>query len=197
MTIRSAHGNARRLGRVSVIETMPVDELPVGVPAPNAAPQPARDALGRYQAGHPSTIEAARVAGRSRRDRTVLAHTLAVSTDDPEWRRYLGQAENFRRAQVRLLAASVGGGQCGPAPAALVASAALALAASRFTYSRGDMQTGARLAAEVRQHLLGAHELCAREAAARRDAAPALPWFEPATTETKVPSGTRKRRGLR
>ena len=28
---------------------------------------------------------------------------------------------------------------------------------------------GARLAAEVRQHLLGAHELCAREAATRPD----------------------------
>lgn len=177
--LRSAHGRARQLGRIAVVETPQLDELTAGVPDLSAAPQPARDALGRYQAGHPATIEAARSAARSRRARTALAHTLAVTTDDPVWKKYLGQAEAFRRAQVRLLASTVGGGMCGPAPAALVASAALALAASRYRYSQGQMTDGARLASEVRQHLLGAHELCAREAAARPPSSNALPaWFE-------------------
>jgi len=167
VTIRSAHGAAAALGRIAVVETSPIDELPAGVPALNAPAQPARDGLGRYRAGHPATIAAARAAGRAKRDRTALAHTLGVASDDPAWRTYLGQAEAFRRAQVRLLAETVGGGRCGPAPAALVASAALALAASRFRYAQGEMTEGARLAAEVRANLLGAHELCAREAAAR------------------------------
>lgn len=179
MTLRSAHGRARELGAVSVIETLPIDELPAGVPDHSAAPTPARDALGRYQAGHPQTIAAARAAGHARHGRTALAHTLAVTTTDPEWRRYLGQAEAFRRAQVRLLAGSVGGGMCGPAPAALVASAALALAGSRLAYTRGDLQLGAKLAGEVRQHLLGAHELCAREAQSRPRAEDDEPWMKP------------------
>lgn len=167
MAIRSAHGRARELGAHAVVETLPVDELPAGVPAADAAPAPARDALGRYQAGHPQTVAAASAAGRARRSYTALAHTLAVTTTDPAFQRYLGQAEAFRRAQVRLLASTVGGGMCGPAPAALVASAALALAGSRYAYSSGDLQLGAKLASEVRQHLLGAHELAAREAQAR------------------------------
>lgn len=167
MTLRSAHGRARELGALAVIETLPADELPAGVPGPVATSKPGRDASGRYLAGHPATIEQARVAGRQRAGRTALAHTLGVTSEDPDWARFLRQAEAFRRAQVRLLAGSVGGGQCGPAPAALVASAALALAGSRLAYTRGEMLVGARLAAEVRQHLLGAHELAAREAAAR------------------------------
>ncbi len=95
-----------------------------------------------------------------------------MSTEDPAWRAYLGQADAFRRAQVRIPADTVGGGRCGPAPAALVASAALALAGSRLAYSRGDMLLGARMAGEVRQNLLAAHELAAREAEARKAAGP-------------------------
>jgi len=167
MTLRSAHGRARQGGAVAVVEVLPPDELPAGEPDTSAAPQPARDAAGRYLAGHPDTLAAAAAGGRSRAARTALAHTLAVTSGDPVWSRYLRQAEAFRRAQVRILASSVGAGQCGPAPAALVASAALALAASRYAYQQGAFQQGARLAAEVRQHLLGAHELAAREAQAR------------------------------
>jgi hypothetical protein len=171
MSLRTAHGNQATRALV-VVETPPIDELADGVPAPSTAPQPARDAAGRYQAGHPATVEAARAAGRSRRARAGLAHTLAVDSKDPAWQAYLRQAEAFRRAQVRLLADAVGGGTCGPAPAALVASAALALAGSRYLYSQGDLPAAARLAAEVRSNLLGAHELCAREATARREANP-------------------------
>jgi hypothetical protein len=152
---------------VAHVETERVDQLPAGLPAPDAAPQPGRDARGRLLAGHPATVAAASAAGRARRHYTALGHTLGVSSKDPEWQSLLRKAEAFRRAQVRQLAETVGGGLCGPAPAALVSSAALALAGSRKAYSDGDTSLGARLAAESRQHLLAAHELCAREALAR------------------------------
>ena len=143
---RSAHGNAREHGAVALVETPPIDALAEGIPAPIADPAPARNALGHYQAGHPATRAAAAAAGRSKRDRTKLAHTLSVTSDNPALRALLRSAECFRRAQVGILAQTVGGGQCGPAPAALVASAALALAGSRHAYTRGDLQLGARLA---------------------------------------------------
>jgi hypothetical protein len=172
-------GAQRGQGQLRV-GTARLDEMPAGVPAPSAAPEPARDESGRYRAGHPATRAAAAAAGRAKRDRTKLAHTLAVTTDDPGWRAQLRGADAFRAAQVRMLAQTVGGGQCGPAPAALVASAALALAASRLAYSRGDFVLGARLASEVRQNLLAAHELAAREAEAR----PLLGHAAPVATGT-------------
>lgn len=166
MAVRSAHGRARELGALRVVETLPVDELPDGAPDPNAVQEPGRDARGRFRAGDPATRKAASHAGQARRHRTQLAHTLGVTTDDPDWAQLLKQAEAFRRAQVRMLREAVGGGECGPAPAALVSLAALALAGAKRAYAQGDAAQGAKLAAEVRQHLLGAHELCAKEGAA-------------------------------
>ncbi len=69
----------------------------------------------------------------------------------------------------------MGGGVCGPAPSSIVASAALALAWSRYlsdvaaTEGDADLAVRAiRLGDSSRQALLTAHELCAREAEARR-----------------------------
>jgi hypothetical protein len=170
---RAAHGNAAKYGTVALVEVPRAAELSKGVPAPSlgieAPPRRGRT----FQAGDPHTSAAGRLGGRALKARTVLAHTLSVTSDDPGFKALLRSAENFRRAQVGILAQTVGGGQCGPAPAALVASAALALAGSRHAYTKGDLALGARLATEVRQHLLGAHELCAREAESRRRADPA------------------------
>ncbi len=67
------------------------------------------------------------------------------------------------------LARTVGGGVCGPAPASIIASAALQLAASRFAYEvLGDVALGSKLSNDSRQNLLAAHELCAREAQSRQ-----------------------------
>lgn len=159
--------NTTRGRQLVHVEAPRIDEHPAGVPGPNAAPTPARDASGRYQAGHPQTIAAARAAGRSRARHTALSHTLGLASQDPAWLKLKGQAEAFRRAQVRVLRETVGGGQCGPAPASCVASAALALAGSRLAFDRGDFELASRLAVESRQHLLAAQELCAREAQAR------------------------------
>jgi hypothetical protein len=91
-----------------------------------------------------------------------------------EFRPYKAAAVSFRRAQCVSLAASVGGGFCGPAPSSMVASAALQLAWSRYFSDQaadgGDSElalTASRLADASRQNLLAAHELCAREAMAR------------------------------
>lgn len=167
MTLRSRHGNARKHGIGPVVEVLPIDELPFGVPDPSKSAQAPRRRGRRFEAADPHTIAAARAGGRSRAGRTLLAATLAVKSDDPTWRTLLGQAETFRRAQVRELRDNVGGGKCGPAPSSCVASAALALAGSRLAYARGDFDQGSRLAVESRQHLLAAQELCAREAQAR------------------------------
>jgi hypothetical protein len=101
---------------------------------------------------------------------TSLARRLALGASfvDPRFEPYAKAARAFRRAQVTALARSVGGGHCGPAPASIIASAALQLAASRFAFEvLGDMTLGSRLANDSRQNLLAAHELCAREAQAR------------------------------
>jgi hypothetical protein len=75
----------------------------------------------------------------------------------------------------------VGGGYCGPAASTIVASAALALAWSRF-FSDKAAKTGdadlamrsARLGETSRQHLLAAWEVCAKEAQSRPKKAPDL-----------------------
>lgn len=139
-----------------------IDALPETVPDPCANPEPGRDPLGRYRAGHPATIEAARQGGRSRRHRTVLAHTIGVPADDPLWATYLRQAEAFRRAELRVLSSKIGR-PCGPELAALVMSAALALAGSKFAYARGNPLHGARLALEFRRSLAEARGLAEQD----------------------------------
>jgi hypothetical protein len=72
-----------------------------------------------------------------------------------------------------------------------VASASLALAWSRYlgdlAAEKGDSELAmkaARLGEVSRQHLLGAHELCAREAKARADAGDVdAPWLLPESKE--------------
>ena len=115
MTLRRAHGRAAELGALVVVEGCPVDELPAGVPDQNPCPQPGRNRRGQFVAGDPRTKAAASAAGRAKRDRTALAHTLGVSSDDPVWKDALKKADAFRKMQVRILASTVGGGKCGPA----------------------------------------------------------------------------------
>jgi hypothetical protein len=57
-------------------------------------------------------------------------------------------------------------------PASMVQSAALELAGSRAAFADGDTLTGSKLASASRQNLLGAFELCARQAKARPKESP-------------------------
>src|SRR5688500_17752199 len=164
MPIRTGHGNGAGVLRV---EVLPVDEVPDGVPAPARVNGPIdRGEGGRVAPGNCLAAE----GGRSKGGQTRLAARLALGDAfaDPRFEPYANAARAFRRAHVTRLAQTVGNGECGPAPASVVASAALQLAGSRFAFEvLGDMALGSRLADSSRQNLLAAHELCAREAQSR------------------------------
>ncbi|MEO7035586.1 MAG: hypothetical protein ABI548_16800 [Polyangiaceae bacterium] len=171
MTVRAGHGSGA--GRPHV-EVLPVDELPAGVAAVARAPEAPgeRTTAGTFAPGG-STAQAA--GGRAKRGSSWLACRLGRELDLPETELtpYRRGAASFRRAQVAHLAATVGGGVCGPAPASLVATAAWQLAISRYIFDRAErvsqseLALASRLGNESRQNLLAAHELCAREAKGR------------------------------
>jgi hypothetical protein len=141
-----------------------------------------------YAAGSAEAREAGKRGGQRKAGTTSLASRLGLATvaADPSFAPYKSAAETFRRAQVTRLAALVGGGQCGPAPSSVVASAALQLAASRFAFEvLRDMVLGSRLADASRQNLLAAFELCAREAESRAKAATPTRWLRPKSEEKK------------
>jgi hypothetical protein len=126
-----------------------------------------RQANGMFR---PGARTAQSAGGTASREMTRLARRLTIgeSLSDPRFEPFARAARAFRRAQVTLLARTVGGGHCGPAPASIIASAALQLAGSRFAFEvLGDMQLGSRLADASRQNLLAAHELAALEALSR------------------------------
>jgi hypothetical protein len=170
----NGHGTGRGQPRV---EVLPADELPAGVPAPLAPAQVERTSErrpdGRWA---PGARTAQRAGGYATRGRTRLADRLCLAAvpDESAFRPYRSAAASFRRAQCAELARTVGGGMCGPGPSSIVASGALALAWSRFLSDQaaatGDPELAvraARLGETSRQHLMAAHELCAREATAR------------------------------
>lgn len=180
MALRRGHGAGAGVPRV---EVLPPDELPAGVADANPSPQAAvnRDALGRL-ADTESARELGRRGGLAKAGQTRLSGSLALGEAfaDPRFEPYARSARAFRKAHVQRLAKSVGGGECGPGPASIVASASLQLAASRFMFEViGDLQLASRLANDSRQNLLAAHELCAREAQARPRKIDAFPWLNP------------------
>ena len=174
MTLRSGHGAGAGVPRV---EVLPADELPAGRPAWRPPVMPTeRTAKGRFAPGS-GTAQAA--GGKAKAGSTRLARRLGLAVDIPEsaFSPYRRAAADFRRAQVAHLARTVGGGFVGPAPASLVATAALQLAVSRYLFDRADqisekeLTLASRLGNESRQNLLAAHELTAKEAKCRpRDA---------------------------
>ena len=171
MTLRTGHGKGAGVPR---IEVSPVDELPKGEQAVEHEPRKSeRDELGRLRPGSSTTQSR---GGKARRAATRLARTLGLQTLTGEggFGPYKRAGAAFRRLHVSALAKSVGGGQCGPGPASVVATAAWQLAVSRYLFDRAaetgdrdDFALASKLANDSRQNLLAAHELCAREAAAR------------------------------
>lgn len=174
MAYRAAHGNGAK-SALARVETLPVDELPAGIPAGSGVATPPKPDVKRTADGRMADREAARELGKrgalaaaARRRELRSLQALGLRGAQPaELAPYLDDAGQFAEAEVGRLAASVGGGMCPPNAAALVHQAALAMAGSRAAYAAGETALGARLGAEVRQNLLGAYELCAREAAAR------------------------------
>ena len=190
MTLRKGHGRGAGVPR---IEVLPADELPIGVQAP------AQDESTGERRPDGTWVPGARTAqsdgGRSRRDQTRLSRRmgLAILAADAAFAPYKRAASDFRRTHATTLARTVGGGQCGPGPSSIIATAAWQLAASRFLFdlgaAKGDpklMLEASRLGDASRQNLLAAHELAAREATARQDAGADdedAPWLVPAPRE--------------
>jgi hypothetical protein len=170
MALRSGHGAGAGSPR---IEVLPPDELPKGLPGnADALSRTASTERGRFAPGNRRSV----LGGRAKRGKSRLTARLGLAAlpDESAFAPYLRSAATFRRVQCAALASCVGGGMCGPAPSSVVASAALALAWSRFfsdeAARKGDPELAmrsARLGETSRQHLLAAHELCAREAKAR------------------------------
>jgi len=189
VTLRTGHGNGAGVPRV---EVLPADELPDGVPAA-ASPAPPRDDAGRLLRG-PGTTEFARRGGKAAKESRQLARLLGLwePGETHTFQPYSKLAREWRDAHLAQLAATVGGGEVGPGPASIVSTAALQLAASRWLHDEGARQANpkllldaSRLADSSRQNLLAAHELCAKEAAARP--APTDPNKDVAETFARKP----------
>jgi hypothetical protein len=171
MSLRSGHGNGRGTPHV---EVLPPDELPEGVQAPPlASARGERRPDGTFA---PGARTAQSAGGLATRGKSKLTARLGLTTlaEGDAFAPYRRAAATFRRVQCAELARAVGGGVCGPGPSSVVASAALALAWSRYLSDQaaatGDPELAmrsARLGETSRQHLLAAHELCAKEALAR------------------------------
>jgi hypothetical protein len=156
---------------------MPADELPDPVPSP---PSPPVVALAFRQDGKIADKETAREMGRrgglAKARRVRLIDTLGLSklADSTTFAPYRAAAEEFVSYHLASLAAQAGG-EVGPGPSTMVASAGLQLAASRWAFDLGAstedaslIKLGSSFANDSRQNILAAFELATREAQVRR-----------------------------
>lgn len=159
MTLRSGHGTGRGVPR---IEVSPRDELPPATPA--IADRPERDADGRFVRGN--------TVARTQRLRLGPAATAGLEQDPTyvpfsKWgRRYAAH----RRAEL----AKAHGGSISAGVGALVESAGLQLATSRYLQAKGAetgdpdlLKMASTISNDARQNELAAWELAARESKVR------------------------------
>jgi hypothetical protein len=182
MGLRTRHGNATRYGSAPILETLPVDELPAGVPDDARSENPTdRGVGGRFAPGN----ALARRGGKAKAGESALAQRLGLAGELPDastFKPYHARAVTFRRVTCAGLAASVGGGYVGPIPSSIVNRAALALAWSTYYYDLAalaaeqdpegaakSVDRATRLGEASSRLLREAHEYCAKEATARRD----------------------------
>ena len=165
MALRTGHGTGAGVPR---IEVLPAAELPTPNAGETAAVLASRRAIGR-------PFEAGNRAAAGRRPKLALLG-VRIESADPRYALALRRASRYRKRRCAELAA-VHGGFVSAGASSLVASAALALCASRYLYEcaaeTGDADTLKRassLANDARQGELAAWELASREAAARPDA---------------------------
>jgi hypothetical protein len=182
MALRTAHGNAAKLGRLTASELTPADELRPATPA--LAVRPQRDTGGRFLPGNKAGA-AKRVKAGSRGALVALERK-----GDPAARAALAFGRRYashRRSEL----ASCHGGTLSAGVGAMVESAGELLSASRYWSARSIAEANpdyARLAAQLvagaRQAERDAWELASREAPLRpkskQEAAAAYPWLAPA-----------------
>jgi hypothetical protein len=186
MPVHNSHGQPRP-------QAPRHDELPDGLPAPTGSTLTvARRADGTVTPAGAQALgkRGGEAAAARRKLRAQLAEQCGLAVVGDGLGDYIDAAIEFATVHTAYLTEHVGGGELGPAPASMVQSAALALAASRAVYSKASETSdaklyaiGARLAESSRQTLLVAHELAAKEAKARPPKPSDLPWFMPAPTQ--------------
>lgn len=153
MALRTAHGSFA--DALSVVETLPVDELPA---------LPARQRGPGFQKGNRH--------GQGRKPVLACSAGIPLTATDPAYKRCLAQARRYRRARLRELGEQHGG-EVSAGVAAMLTSASLDLAMSRYLAGlvakgdKGAITTSSRLASSARQLELTALEIASREAAAR------------------------------
>lgn len=172
MAWRTGHGNGKGGPR---IEVLPADELPSATPAD--ADRPQRNALGQFAPGN-------RLAAEKRVKPGPLG---GVDTSAPEFAPFKRWARRYaahRRAEL----AKAHGGSISAGVGAIVESASLTLAASRWCQAEAGktldadlFKRAADLGALARQHELAAWELAAKECSARPKSK-TLPWAPKGTT---------------
>lgn len=180
MSLRKGHGAGAGVPRV---EVLPVDELGHPNAGETAANLDVRRAKGR-------PFEKGNRAAAGRRPKLALLG-VAADASDPRYALALRRAARYRKRRCSELAAVHGYVSTGAA--SLIASASLALCASRFLYEvaaeTGDgatLKQASALANDARQNELAAWELASREAAARpRSLEEDCPWLLPADEEGK------------
>lgn len=161
MALRKAHGaGARALLRV---ETLPPDELPSATGSNTDRSD--RDHNGRFTPGNS--------ASRSQRVHPGARGQLGLDKSDPEYRPFAAWGRRYASHRRQELAAAHGG-SVSAGVGAMVESAGLALAASRFLHARGAetgdaelLKRASALANDARQSELAAWELASREAKGR------------------------------
>jgi hypothetical protein len=198
MALRTGHGNGAGVPRV---EVLPPDEAP----SPVAAPVPVDDGPPDVRhGGRFADSETARRNGRKggirKASRVRLVDSLGLSAvvAETSFGPYRAAAEEFTKHHLGALAKQAGG-EVGPAPSTMVASAALQLAASRWAFDQGAeksdaalMKLGSQLANDSRQNLLAAYEMAVREAQARPRPRfdPLAKWRRPTDGQLTPPKPT-------
>lgn len=147
----------------------------------------------------PEAVPLAKGSGKGRKTK-LAAFGLSpsiIKEGDPEYSACLYQANKYRKTRMKELAQLHGHVSAGAG--ALLASASLALAASRYLYQRAaqdgnsdDLKQAAKLADSARQSELAAWEMSAKEGVLKRrqDAADAgMPWLLRNDGEEKAKAG--------
>lgn len=181
MALRKGHGRGKGTPR---IEVLPPDELP---PATGAiAVRSNRTTDGRFAPGN--------AAARAQKTRPGPLGSLGYEKTSPEYATFLRWGRRYaahRREELAL----AHGGSISAGVGAMVESAGLALAASRFLHAKGSetcdpdlLKRASALANDARQNELAGWELAAREAASRPKSATRPSWELPEEEPTDGPA---------
>jgi hypothetical protein len=157
VSLRTGHGKGAGVPR---IEVLPPDELPAATPAATAPIE--RKANGTFAAGN--------TVARSKRFRVGKRGFTGLDSSDPRYAKFARWGRSYAAHRRRELALAHGG-KISAGVGALVESASIQLAASRFVQvlaaESADpalFKQASSLSNDARQNELAAWELAAREA---------------------------------